>query len=163
MPNEPKLTPAWQSTVLVNLVGFAGAHGSLPSNDLSRLNISPAVDKKQRAYTWFFSPVRIRTIDGANPSFVSPSKSCFSDVLHSERCITKLQNRLRAVWETLLLSFSLDTDINSANVLRLGKRFLCANKGFSEHGIPTAQNCGGRLVAPRGHRQPQTDSNQLLA
>ena len=100
--------------VLVNLVCFAGSRGRL-----SGLKSRPALEKNQRAYTWFFSlAVRIRPIDCANPSFVSPS--CFSDVLLSDQCRSKQMNRLRAADNTSILSFSLDTNINSTTVLRLG-------------------------------------------
>ena len=104
--------------MLVNLVSFAGSRDRL-SGLKSRPAEGPALEKNQRAYTWFFSlAVRIRPIDCANPSFVSPS--CFSDVLLSDQCRSKQRNRLRADENTSILSFSLDTNINSTTVLRLG-------------------------------------------
>ena len=75
-PNEPELTPSWdswQSNELVNFVCFAGSHGSLPPNGPSRLNSSPAVEKNPRTYTWFFSLVRIRTIE----SLTAPTRLLF--------------------------------------------------------------------------------------
>ena len=112
----------------MNLVCFAGSRGRL-----SGLKSRPALEKNQRAYTWFFSlAVRIRTIDCANPSFVSPS--CFSDVLLSDRCSTKLRDRLRANGNTIL-SFSIDTIINSANVLRLGNVSFAQIRGFVNTGV----------------------------
>ncbi len=79
--------------------------------------------------------VSIRIIDCANLSFVSPS--CFSDVLLSDRCSTMLKNRLRADGNTSILSFSIDTDINSANVLRLGNVSSTQIRGFVNTGIQT--------------------------
>jgi hypothetical protein len=78
-------------------------------------------------------------------------QTCSFQINHQRS--TKLKNRLRAKGNTSILSFSLDTNINSANVLRLGNVSFAQIRGF----VNTGTQIYKTVVEDRLHHEDITN------